>query len=100
MARTMPLLRRMQRLPLIYIDVPALRPGTIGAYAFAVLIAAIATVLRVAIDPYIVGSTFMTAYPAVVIVSLISGFGAGVFCAALTAAAAAFFMVSPRFLST
>jgi two-component system CheB/CheR fusion protein len=57
----------------------------------------IATALRIAIDPYIVGSTFMTAYPAVVIVSLISGFGAGVFCAALTTAAAAFFMVSPRF---
>src|SRR5262249_26444856 len=97
MARTMPPLRRMQRLPLIYIDVPALPPGTAGAYAFAALIAAIATALRVAIDPYIVGSTFITAYPAVVIISLISGFGAGVFCAVLTTAAAAFFMVSPRF---
>jgi two-component sensor histidine kinase len=91
----MPLFRGMQ--PLIYIDVPALRPGTVGAYAFALLCTAIVTALRIAIDPYIVGSTFMTAYPAVVITSLISGFGAGVFCSALVTIASAFFMVSPRF---
>ena len=58
----MSLLRGTQRLPLIYINVPALRPGTVGAYAFAFLCAMIATALRIAIDPYIVGSTFMTAY--------------------------------------
>jgi two-component sensor histidine kinase len=44
-----------------------------------------------------VGSTFITAYPAVVITSLISGFGAGVFCTLIAAAAAAFFVVSPQF---
>jgi hypothetical protein len=44
-----------KRLPSFYIDVPALRPGTIGAYAFAFVCVAVATALRVALDPYLVG---------------------------------------------
>jgi len=45
----------MERLPLIYIDVPAMRPGTIGAYALALVSAGVAVALRLAIDPYVVG---------------------------------------------
>src|SRR5215468_6758905 len=96
MARTMPLLRGIQRLPLIYIDVPALRPGTVGAYAFAFLCVAIATALGVAIDPYVVGVPFVTFSPAVIIATLISGFGAGVFCVVLGAASATFFLLPPQ----
>jgi K+-sensing histidine kinase KdpD len=87
----------MQRLASIYIDVPALRPGTVGAYALAFLCAAVATVLRLAIDPYVVGVQYITFAPAVMIATLIGGFSAGVFCTAVSAAAVNFFVIHPRF---
>jgi hypothetical protein len=71
-----------------YVDVPAARPGTVGAYALAFVAAAVATALRVALDPYVVGSQFLTFFPAIVITTVISGFGAGFFCAVLSTAAA------------
>jgi two-component sensor histidine kinase len=87
----------MQRLPLMYIDVPVLRPGTIGAYAFAFLSAGVATALRLGIDPYVVGAQYITFAPAVIITTLISGLGAGLFCLLLSVGAVAFFVLSPRF---
>jgi hypothetical protein len=74
-----------KRLPSLYIDVPALRPGTVGAYALAVVAVAVATALRLAVDPYLVGAQFVTFFPAVVITTLISGFGGAFFapCSAL-----------------
>jgi two-component sensor histidine kinase len=96
MARTMPLLRGTQRLTQFYIDIPALRPGTVGAYAFAFLCTAIATALGVVIDPYIVGVPFVTFSPAIIITALISGFGAGIFCIVLSTASAMFFLLPPR----
>ena len=92
----MPLLRGMRRLSDFYVDIPALRPGTVGAHAFAFLCAAIATALAVAIDPYVVGVPFVTFSPAVIITALISGFGAGLFCVVLSAASASFFLLPPR----
>jgi two-component sensor histidine kinase len=86
----------MQRLPLIYVDVPALRPGTVGAYAFAFVSAGVATALRLAIDPYVVGVPFVTFFPAVMITTLVSGLGAGLFCLVLSVGAVAFFMLPPR----
>src|SRR5262245_27351856 len=79
-----------------YVDVPALRPGTVGAYAFAVVSVAVATAMRVAVDPYVVGAQFITFFPAIVITTVISGFGAGFFCAVLSTAAADFFVLAPR----
>jgi two-component sensor histidine kinase len=87
----------MQKLPLIYVDVPALRPGTVGAYAFAFASAGVAMALRLAIDPYVVGVQYVTFFPAVIITTLVSGFGAGLFCLVLSVAAAAFFVLPPRF---
>jgi len=81
----------------LFIDVPALRPGTVGAYALALVAVGVATVLRVALDPFLVGAQFVTFFPAVVITTLISGFGAGLFCALLSTAAADFFVLAPRF---
>jgi two-component sensor histidine kinase len=81
---------------LIYIDVPALRPGTVAAYAFAFVAVGIATALRLAIDPYIVGVQYVTFFPAVMITTLIGGLGAGLFSLVLSVAAAAFFVASPR----
>jgi PAS domain S-box-containing protein len=85
-----------KRLPSLYIDVPALRPGTVGAYALALVSVGVATVLRIALDPYVVGVQFITFAPAIIITSLISGFGAGFFCVVLSTAAADFFVLEPR----
>jgi PAS domain S-box-containing protein len=86
-----------KRLPSLYFDVPALRPGTVGAYALAIAAVGVATALRVVLDPFLVGAQFVTFFPAVVITTLISGFGAGFFCAVLSTAAADFFVLAPRF---
>src|SRR5215831_1748723 len=85
-----------KRLPSLYIDVPVLRPGTVGAYALAFASAGVATALRLVVDPYVVGAQFVTFFPAVVITTLISGFGAGFLCAVLSTAAADFFVLYPR----
>jgi PAS domain S-box-containing protein len=86
-----------KRLRPLYIDIPALRPGTAGAYALAILSVGMATALRLAIDPYVVGAQFITFFPAIVITTLISGFGAGFLSVVLSTAAADFFVLSPRF---
>jgi two-component sensor histidine kinase len=86
----------MQRLANFYLDIPALRPGTVGAYAFAFLCSTFATTIRIVIDPYVDGVPFITFFPAVIITTLISGFGAGLFCVMLSAAAADFFVISPH----
>jgi K+-sensing histidine kinase KdpD len=77
----------------LYVDVPALRPGTVGAYALALVAVAVATVLRLALDSFVVGVQFITFFPAIVITTVISGFGAGFSCAVLSTAAAAFFVL-------
>jgi hypothetical protein len=64
-------------LPSFYIDVPALRPGTVGAYALAFVSAGVAMLLRLAIDPYVVGVPFITFFPAVIITTLFSGLRCG-----------------------
>jgi PAS domain S-box-containing protein len=86
-----------KRLSSFYVDVPALRPGTVGAYALAFVAVGVATVLRIALDPYVEGVQFITFFPAVVITAVISGFGAGLLAAVLGTAAADFFVLEPRF---
>jgi len=85
-----------KRLPSLYVDIPALRPGTVGAYALAFVSVGIATALRLVLDPYLVGAQFVTFFPAIVITTLISGFGAGFLCAVLSTAAADFFVLEPH----
>ena len=87
----------MMRLGSIYIDVPALRPGTVGAYALAFVSAAVATALRLFIDPFFEGAPFITYFPAIIITTAISGFGAGLVCVVLSTAAVYFFVLRPRF---
>jgi PAS domain S-box-containing protein len=79
-----------------YVDVPALRPGTVGAYALAFVLAAVATALRLFIDPYFEGAPFITYFPAIIVTTVISGFGAGLLCVVLSAAAVNFFVLRPR----
>jgi PAS domain S-box-containing protein len=85
------------RLELFYVDVPALRPGTIGAYLLAFVSVGVATALRLAIHRYVGGLQFATFFPAVIITTLISGLGAGLFSVVLSLGAAAFFVLPPRF---
>jgi PAS domain S-box-containing protein len=90
-------LRAMHRLlHRTYVDVPALRPGTVGAYALAFVFAAVATALRLLLDPYFEGAPFITYFPAIIITAVISGFGAGLLCVVLSAAAVNFFVLQPR----
>jgi PAS domain S-box-containing protein len=86
----------ISRLGLLYIDVPVLRPGTIGAYLLAFVSVGAATALRLAIDPYVEGLQFATFFPAVIITTLISGLGAGLFSVVLSIAAVTFFVLPPR----
>ena len=83
-------------LPQLYINVPSLRPGTPGGYALAFVCAGVATVLRLAVDPYVSGVPFITFWPAVIITALTSGLAAGLFCVVLSTAAADFFVIAPR----
>jgi two-component sensor histidine kinase len=87
----------MERLPRIYVDVPMLRPGTVGAYVFALLAAGVALALRLAIDPYVSGAQFVTFFPAVIITALVSGLEAGLFCLLLSVGAVTYFLLPPRY---
>jgi PAS domain S-box-containing protein len=79
----------------IYTDVPTLRPGTLEAYALAFASAGVATVVRLAIDPYVLGAECLPFFPAVMITALIGGRGAGLFCVVLSAAAVTFLQMPP-----
>jgi K+-sensing histidine kinase KdpD len=86
----------MKSLASIYVDIPALRPGTVGACALAFLSVAGALALRLAIDPYLLGVQYIAFFPAVIITTLISGFRAGLLCVILSAAATNYFVPPPR----
>jgi PAS domain S-box-containing protein len=80
----------------IYIDIPALRPGTVGSYAFAVLCTLAALALRLAIDPHVAGAQYIVFFPAVTAATLVSGVRAGFVSTALSFAAVIFFFLPPR----
>jgi PAS domain S-box-containing protein len=79
----------------IYTDVPTLRPGSVEAYALAFASAGVATVVRLAIDPYVMGAECLPFFPAVIITALIGGRGAGLFCVVLSTAAVTFLQMPP-----
>jgi two-component sensor histidine kinase len=79
----------------IYTDVPTLRPGSVEAYALAFASAGVATVVRLAIDPYVMGAECLPFFPAVIITALIGGRGAGLFCVVLSTAAVVFLQMPP-----
>src|SRR5262249_37942969 len=78
------------------IDIPALRPGSVGGYAFAVLCTLAALMLRLAIDPHVVGAQYIVFFPAVTATTLVSGVRAGFVSTALSFAAVIFFFLPPR----
>src|SRR5215475_9734661 len=87
----------ISRLGLFHADGPVLRPGTIGAYLVAFVSVGVDTALRLSIGPYVEGLQFATFLPAVIITTLVSGLGAGLFSVVLTVAAVVFFVLPPTF---
>jgi two-component sensor histidine kinase/CheY-like chemotaxis protein len=85
----------MHRLEWLYVEIPALTPGSVGAYSLAIVIAACATALRLAIDPVVEGVQYITFFPAVIITTFVSGIRAGFLGVALCAAAAWIFILPP-----
>jgi PAS domain-containing protein len=79
----------------IYTDVPTLRPGSVEAYALAFASAGVATIVRLAIDPYVMGAECLPFFPAVIIAALIGGRGAGLVCVVLSTAAVVFLQMPP-----
>jgi len=79
----------------IYTDVPALPPGSVEAYALAFASAGVATVVRLAIDPYVMGADCLPFFPAVIVTALVGGRGAGLFCVVLSTAAVVFLQMPP-----
>jgi K+-sensing histidine kinase KdpD len=57
----------------------------------------VAVALRIAVDPYVAGAQFIMFFPAIVITTLISGFGAGILSVVLSTAVIDYFLLSPRF---
>jgi K+-sensing histidine kinase KdpD len=55
----------------------------------------VAAALRMALYPYVEGAHFLTFFPAIVITTLISGLGAGLFCAVLSTALIDFLVLPP-----
>jgi PAS domain S-box-containing protein len=54
-------------------------------------------VARIALDPYVEGAQYITFFPVVIFAALVIGIGAGFVCAAVSIAAALFFLMEPRF---
>jgi PAS domain S-box-containing protein len=86
----------MLRRPLLYINVASMRPGTPGGYTLALVSVVVATLLRLAVDPFVIGVPFLTFWPALIITALTSGFRAGLLCVVLSTAAAVFFVIEPH----
>ena len=83
----------MHRLEKLYIEIPAFREGTAGAYAISLMAVAAATAVRVAIDPYVMGVQYITFFPAVIITTLVSGLRAGLLGVLLCTVAALLFVL-------
>lgn len=89
-------MRRWRRVDRLYIDLPAARPGSFNAWLIALVVPGVATLLRLAIDPWVSGVQFITYFPLLIVVTLICGYRAGMLSAFLSAAASWYFIIEPR----
>ena len=82
------------KLPLdkLYVDLPHVRPGSASAFLLAGGIVACATLLRVAINPFVFGAQFVMFFPAVIITTFLCGMSAGFFAVVLAATSAWIFV--------
>ena len=89
-------MRKWRRVDWLYVDLPLARPGSFNAFLIAALGAALATLLRIALDPWIAGVHFITYYPAIIVVSLLCGFGAGLASVLLSSLLSLYLLLPPR----
>jgi signal transduction histidine kinase len=89
-------MRRWRRVDRLYIDLPIARPGSFNAYLVAALAAALATGLRLALDPWVEGVQFITYFPVLILVALACGYRAGLFGTLLSALFAWISIIQPR----
>ena len=89
-------MRRWRKVDRLYIDLPVARPGSLNAYLIAALAPAIATLLRLAIDPWVEGIQFITYFPMLILVALACGYRAGVVATLLSTLGAWHFIIEPR----
>ena len=82
------------KLPLdkLYVDLPHVRPGSASAFLLAGGIVACATLLRVAMNPFVFGAQFVMFFPAVIITTFLCGMSAGFFAVVLAATSAWIFV--------
>ena len=85
------------RVESLYVDLPHLGEGSFGSYGLAVAIVAFATVLRVALAPWLVGVQFITLFPSVIITAFLCGMRAGFFAVFLATLAAWYFILPLTF---
>jgi signal transduction histidine kinase len=89
-------MRRWRRVERLYIDLPVARPGSLNAYLLAALVPGIATLLRLAIDPWVEGVQFITYFPLLILVALACGYRAGMLGAILSTLASWYYIFEPR----
>ncbi|HEX9931534.1 MAG TPA: ATP-binding protein [Allosphingosinicella sp.] len=89
-------MRRWRRVDRLYVELPAARPGSLNAFLIAALVPGLATVLRLAIDPWVSGVQFITYFPLLIVVALVLGYRAGFLAAVLSTFASWYFIIEPR----
>jgi PAS domain S-box-containing protein len=84
----------------LYIDIdhPRFRPGSGRAFLVTALIVAMATAVRVLLNPWMVAAPFVAFFPAVIVATFLAGSGAGCL-AALLSILATWLLISPAEIS-
>jgi PAS domain S-box-containing protein len=81
----------------LYVDLPQLHERSWRAYGLALALVALATVARMALEPWLGGVPFITLFPAVIVTTFLCGMSAGFFAAALATLSAWYFILPPVF---
>jgi PAS domain S-box-containing protein len=88
--------RAVPALDSLYLDLPVARPGSPVAYLLGAGLVALATALRLAIDPWVTGLQFFVFVPVIIVMTFFCGTGVGSFSATLSVLSAWFFILPPR----
>jgi protein-histidine pros-kinase len=79
----------------LQIDRPRFEPQSLKAYLIAGLIVAVATLLRLVLDPFVAGFPYVVFFPAVIVATFLCGSAAGTMAAALSVVSAWLFIFPP-----
>ncbi len=79
----------------LYVDLPGLRPKSVRAYLLATVIVAGAILLRIELDPWLIGVQYITLFPSVILITFVCGATVGFYTVALAAVSAWFFLLAP-----